>query len=206
MTQNSPIVPWLLPESEPPVINERIEVDGHAIEIPVLGSVTVDEARYLEHYNGKHGLGNTSLMPMAEAVYSLLLLRFGVAAWTGKELVAIRGKLPTFDETMAYGTPRRMLPAELVSQVYSFFIDEFSANLGKPRTALAAEREAQQKARDEMSQLTGQDSTGDASNTTQGIPDSQGSPLDDAPSTSSPRRSKATKTNGSSESTMTAAA
>ena len=206
MTQNSPIVPWLLPESEPPVINERIEVDGHAIEIPVLGSVTVDEARYLEHYNGKHGLGNTSLMPMTEAVYSLLLLRFGSAAWTGKELVAIRGKLPTFDETMTYGNPRRMLPAELVSQVYSFFIDEFSANLGKPRTALAAEREAQAKARAEMNPPTGQGFTGDSNCTTHSRPSSQDVHLDDAPSTSSPRRSKATKTNGSSESTMTTAA
>lgn len=203
---NLPIVPWLLPENEPPVIVERIEVNDHAIEIPVLGSVSVDEARYLEHYNATHGLGNTSLMPMAEAVYSLLLLRFGVAAWTGKELVAIKGKLPTFEETMAYGNPRRMLPAELMSQVYSFFIDEFSANLGKPRTALDAEREAQLKARAVMNQPTGPGSTGDASSTTQGTPDLQELPLENAPSTSSPKRSRPTKTSDSSESTMTTAA
>jgi hypothetical protein len=202
---NSPIVPWLLPDDDAPEIIERIEVEGKAIKIPVYGSVSVDEARYLEHYNATHGLGNTSLMPMAEAVYSLLLLRFGGAAWTGKELVAIKGKLPTFEETMTYGDPRRMLPAELISQVYMFFVDEFSANLGKPRTALDAEREAQRASRSQ-SLPTGAGSTGDASNTIQTTPDLQGQLLVDAPSTSSQKRSRSTKTSDSSESTMTAAA
>jgi hypothetical protein len=199
-------VPWLLPEENAPDIVERIEVDGKAIEIPIYGSVSVDEARFLEHHNATHGLGNTSLMPMANAVYSLLLLRFGGAAWTGKELVAIKGKLPTFEETMTYGDPKRMLPAELISQVYMFFVDEFSANLGKPRTALDAERAAQMKEREQQSKPIGAGSTGDASNTTQATPDSLEQPLDDAPSTSSVKRSRPTKMSDSSESTMTAAA
>ena len=203
---NSPIVPWLLTEDAAPQITERIEVDGHAIEIPILGSVSVDEARYLTHYNEKYGLSNTALIPMASAVYTLLLLRFGGAVWVNDELAPIRGTLPSFEDVMSYGTPRRMLPSALISQVFMFFMDEFSSNLGNERTALAAERDGQEKARKAMSRLTGAISTGNSSATTQDIPDSQDLPSDDAPSTSSPKRSKATKLNGSEASTMTAVA
>lgn len=203
---SSPIVPWLLTEESAPQLVERIEVDGHAIEIPILGSVSVDEARYLTHYNEKYGLSNTALIPMATAVYTLLLLRFGGAVWVNDELSPIRGTLPSFDEVMSYGEPRRMLPSSLISQVFMFFMDEFSSNLGNERTALAAEREAQARARKAMKQLTGAISTGDSSNTTQAIPDSLVLPLDDAQSTSSRKPSKATKTNDLELSTMTAVA
>lgn len=156
------IVPWLLPTDDAAPAVERIEVSGIAIEIPVLGSVTVDEARYLEWHNEHHGLGGTALMPTATAVYHLLLLRFGVAAWSGEELVRIGDELPTFDQTMSHGTPARMMPADLITQVYAFFLDEFMANLGKPRTALTEERERQAHA----VRTTGQISTGDSSDTT----------------------------------------
>ena len=203
---SSPIVPWLLTEDAAPQLVERIEVDGHAIEIPILGSVSVDEARYLTYYNEKYSLSNTALIPMATAVYTLLLLRFGGAVWVGDELAPIRGTLPSFDEVMSYGTPRRMLPSALISQVFMFFMDEFSSNLGNERTALAAEREAQARAKAAQSRLTGAISTGDSSNTTPATPDSLGLPLDDAPSTSSRKPSKATKTNDSELLTMTAVA
>ena len=155
------IVPWQLPDEVAPSI-ERIEVSGCAIEIPVLGSVIVDEARYLEWHNDKHGLGGTALMPTATAVYSLLMLRFGIAAWTGEELVAIADELPTFEQTMTYGNPARLLPADLITQVYAFFLDEFMANLGKPPTALTEERARQAHA----AKTIGQTSTGDSSDTT----------------------------------------
>ena len=203
---SSPIVPWLLTEEAAPQLKERIEVDGHAIEIPILGSVSVDEARYLTYYNDKYGLSNTALIPMATAVYTLLLLRFGGAVWVNDELAPIRGTLPSFDEVMSYGEPRRMLPSALISQVFMFFIDEFRSNLGNERTALAAEREAQAQAKVAQSRLTGAISTGDSSNTTQGTPDSLGLPSDDAQSTSSRKPSKATKTNDLELSTMTAVA
>lgn len=203
---SSPIVPWQLTEEAAPPLVERIEVDGHAIDIPILGSVSVDEARYLTYYNEKYSLSNTALIPMATAVYTLLLLRFGGAVWTGEELAAIRGSLPTFEEVMSYGTPRRLLPSALISQVFMFFMDEFSSNLGNERTALAAEREAQGRAKGAQSQLIGAISTGDSNNIIQDTPDSLDLPLDDAPSTLSPKRSKATKTNDLELSTMTAVA
>ena len=203
---SSPIVPWLLTEEAAPQLTERIEVDGHAIEIPILGSVSVDEARYLTYYNEKYGLSNTALIPMATAVYTLLLLRFGGAVWTGEALAAVRGSLPSFEEVMSYGNPRRMLPSALISLVFMFFMDEFSSNLGNERTALAAEREGQEKAKKAMNQLTGAISTGGSNDTTQDTPDSQEPTSDDAPSTLSQKRSKATKTSDLELSTMTAVA
>jgi len=203
---NLPIVPWQLPEESEAPITERIEVEGIAIEIPILGSVSVDEARYLSWYNGEHGLSNTALIPMAEAVYALLLLRFGIALWKGEKLVAVRGGLPTFDEVMSYGTPRKMFPSALISQIFMFFMDEFSSNLGNDRTALDAEREGYQTFQAARNQLIGSISTGNSSNTIPTTPDSPDAPLDDAPSTSLGRPSKATKLKDSSASTMTAVA
>jgi len=205
---NSNIVPWQLPEdneNETPIA-ERIEVEGIAIEIPILGSVSVDEARYLSWYNEKYSLANTALMPMTEAVYSLLLLRFGLALWKEDKLVSVRGQLPTLEEVMSYGTPRKMFPSALISQLFMFFMDEFSSNLGNERSALAAEREGYRMSQENRKKQTGLDSTGNSSNTTPPTLDSQAVPLVDAPSTSSAKPSKATRKNASGELTMTAVA
>jgi hypothetical protein len=201
-----PIVPWQLPEENEAPITERIEVEGIAIEIPILGSVSVDEARYLAWYNEQYGLANTALIPMTEAVYSLLLLRFGIAGWKGDKLVALKGSLPSLDEVMCYGTPRKMFPSALISQVFMFFMDEFSSNLGNDRTALAAEREGYRLQREGKNPPTGSASTGNSSSTTLTTLDSQAEPLDNAPSTSLGKPSRATKKNDSDALTTTVAA
>jgi hypothetical protein len=184
----NPIVPWQLADEIAPSV-ERIEAEGHAIEIPVLGSVTVDEARYLEYYNEKHGLSNMALIPVSQAVYSLLLLRFGGAVWMHDALAPTSGALPTFDEVMCYGSPARMLPFSLVQQVFAFFLDEFTSNLGKPRTALMTVRQPDP----EDEPQDGKTSTGNSSDTTP-VESSEGSSSDEPQSTSSTKRSQPTKT------------
>lgn len=197
----NPIVPWQLADEITPSV-ERIEAEGHAIELPVLGSVTVDEARYLEYYNEKHGLSNMALIPVSQAVYSLLLLRFGGAVWMGDHLAGaridlgagnadskLRVKVPSFEDVMCYGKPPRMLPFSLVQQVFAFFLDEFTSNLGKPRTALTAVRQPDPE--DETQD--GKTSTGNSSDIIP-VESSEVSSSDEPQSTSSTKRSQPTKT------------
>jgi hypothetical protein len=199
----NPIVPWQLADEIAPSV-ERIEAEGHAIELPVLGSVTVDEARYLEYYNEKHGLSNMALIPVSQAVYSLLLLRFGGAVWMGDHLAGaridlgagnadskLRVKVPSFEDVMCYGKPARMLPFSLVQQVFAFFLDEFTSNLGKPRTALTAVRQPDPDPEDDSQD--GKTSTGNSSDITP-AENSEVSSSDEPQSTSSTKRSQPTKT------------
>jgi hypothetical protein len=173
------IEPWIFDEGLTSDV-EVFEVDGHpALEVPRYGSVSIDEAQYLEWAQKKYGLGNTSLSAMGDMAWALLALRFGRAAWSDGKLISTTDKpLPK---------RRQLLPPDVAQAVFMLFIDEFNAVLGKPRMALSAIRE---------SKKLGQTLTNDSNDSIQ-TDDSGEQSSGAAPSTSSKKPSKSTKKNSS---------
>jgi hypothetical protein len=173
------IEPWIFDEGLTSDV-EVFEVEGHpALEVPRYGSLSIDEAQYLEWAREKYGLSNTSIAAVGDMVWALLALRYGRAAWSNGKLISATDKpLPA---------RRQLLPPEVAQAVFMFFIDEFNCLMGKPRTALAAIRE---------SQKLGQTLTNDSSDSIQ-TDDSGELSSDAALSTSSEKHSKSTRKNSS---------
>ncbi|MEM9116949.1 MAG: hypothetical protein AAGD09_03595 [Cyanobacteria bacterium P01_F01_bin.56] len=180
------VVPWHLPEKEAPELIEEITHEGYSIPIPIYGSVTPDEARWLEFRQRTKGLTDTGLVSISDTVYGLLLLRFKIAVFSGEGLTPLKGKLPTFAEVMCEGDPPLMLPSPLIQKVYFFFIDELNECLGEQRGALTAVLKAE-------AEKAGQTTTGDSSSTTPATPVLPALPSDNAPSTLLDKPSRPTK-------------
>lgn len=190
-----PLVPWLVSESETPLTQEIKDPNGPAkLTLPKLNGLTVNEvlfAQWAARQDDKYPFFNGSLdsTPMAvigltDFCHKFLCLRLGLADWANDGL-AFTGVELKAQDSLTLSLPngqKKAAPLYCLYLIYGFFVDEQRAWLtGKPSAQMMKAIEASIKP-------TGQTSTGDSNEPTQGTDDLPAETSGDAQSQSSKGR------------------
>jgi hypothetical protein len=206
----APLFPWIAEEGATPQTQEiKDPVSGASITLPRINGLTVNEVLFSQWAIANYAFTQRSVLSsddgevflatdpktiteLSQFCHQFLCLRLGLAAWGDGELV-FSGERVTPAESLAMPTAdgqRRSAPLYLLYLIYSFWMDEqgrWASGKAEPQMLGLLGDLLKPK-----SQSTGENFTGNSSESTQGTPDSQAAPLADAPPTSSSRRSPRT--------------